>query len=82
MGVDLSAFDELSDEDRSHITDIFHKEIVPKLIRHHARSGNLGCEFAGERYKNWIVQFQSLGSDFEIVDFEYDEEGDSLDLDL
>ena len=32
--------------------------------------------------KNWILQFRSFGSDFEIVEFEYDKEGDVLDLDL
>ena len=55
---------------------------MPRLIRNGARMGNLNCEFAGERFKNWNVQFKSVGSDFEIVEFEYDEEGDGIDLDL
>ena len=29
-----------------------------------------------------MIQFRSVGSFFEIVDFEYDEEGEGLDLDL
>ena len=51
-------------------------------MRYGARMGNLNCEFAGERFKNWNIQFKSIGSDFEIVEFEYDEEGDGIDLDL
>lgn len=73
---------ELDEEDMAHIREIFHEDMVPKLIKYDARLGNLSCEFAGEQYKNWILQFQSAGSGFEIVEFEYDEEGDVLDLDL
>ena len=73
---------ELDEEDLAHIREIFYEDMVPKLIKYDARLGNLSCEFAGEQYKNWILQFQSKGSDFEIVEFEYDEEGDNIDLDL
>jgi hypothetical protein len=73
---------DLTDEDQEHIRAVFHQELVPKLMRHGARNGTLNCEFAGEAYKNWNIQFRSAGSDFEIVEFEYDEEGDSFDLDL
>ncbi len=74
--------DELGDDDREYIREIFHEEVVPRLMRYGARLGNLNCEFAGERFKNWNIQFKSIGSDFEIVEFEYDEEGDGIDLDL
>ena len=74
--------DELDDEDKAHITDIFFEVMVPKLTKCHARLGILSCEFAGEKYKNWCLQFKSVGSGFDIVEFEYDEEGDSIDLDL
>ena len=73
---------ELSDEDRGYIRERFHEEVVPKLNKLSARLGTLNCEFAGERYKNWTLQFKSRGNDFEIVDFEYDEEGAGIDLDM
>ena len=73
---------ELSDEDQGHIRTLFHEEVVPKLIKLDARLGTLSCEFAGEQYKNWTLQFESVGNDFEIVDFEYDEDGAGIDLDV
>ena len=73
---------ELDDDDRDHIRAAFHEEVVPKLTTLGARLGNLSCEFAGEEYKNWTIQFRSAGSDFEIVEFEYDEEAEGLSLDL
>lgn len=73
---------ELSDEDRDHIRTVFHEDVVPRLIKLEARLGTLSCAFAGEQYKNWTVQFKSVGDDFEIVEFDYDEDGDNLDLDL
>ncbi|MBN2061732.1 MAG: hypothetical protein JW882_15075 [Deltaproteobacteria bacterium] len=73
---------ELDDDDRIRIRDIFNNEINPKLQRAGARMGSLNCEFAGERYKNWNIIFRSVGSDFEISDFEYDEKGSGIDLDL
>ena len=74
--------DELDDDDKAYISDVFFEHIVPKLIKCDARLGNLSCEFAGEKYKNWMIQFQSKGSGFDIVEFEYDEDGESIDLDL
>jgi len=73
---------ELDDEDRFHITEIFLREISPKLGRLGARMGTLNCEFAGKQYKNWNIQFKSAGSDFNIVDFIYDEDSAGIDLDL
>jgi hypothetical protein len=74
--------EELDDDCRAHIRMVFHDEVVPKLQRLDARLGNLECSFAGQRYRNWVLQFKSIGSDFEIVDFEYDADADSMDLDL
>jgi len=74
--------DDLDDEDKAHITEAFFEHMVPKLIRCDARLGNLSCEFAGEKYKNWMIRFQSRGADFDIVEFEYDEDAESIDLDL
>ncbi|MFC1869230.1 hypothetical protein ACFL0H_14020 [Thermodesulfobacteriota bacterium] len=73
---------ELDDDDRGYITDLFFEEIVPKLRRLDARIGMLNCDFAGEKYKNWSIRFRSAGSEFDIVEFEYDEEGAGIDLDL
>jgi len=72
----------LSDEDQEHIRARFHEDVVPKLSKLGARLGTLNCGFAGEQYENWTVQFKSMGDDFEIVEFEYDEDGDHLDLDV
>lgn len=73
---------ELDELDRACISEVFHAEIVPRLMKRNARSGNLGCGFAGEKYRRWMLRFRSAGSGFEIVEFEYDREGDVLDLDL
>jgi hypothetical protein len=73
---------ELSDEDQGHIRTVFHEEVVPKLMKLGARLGSLSCEFAGAQFKNWTIQFKSVGDDFEIVDFEYDKEGAGIDLDV
>ena len=73
---------ELDDEAQEQIRTTFQDEVVPKLKRLDARQGMIACSFAGEKYRNWVVQFKSVGSDFEIVDFEYDEDADSIDLDL
>ncbi len=73
---------ELSDEEKHHLREVFFDKVVPKLIRHHARSGMVSCEFAGSEYRSWQIRFRSSGSGFDIVDFEYDEEGAGLDLDL
>ena len=73
---------ELDDDDRIHITDLFFDEVVPKLRRLDARLGTVNCGFAGSRYVNWVIHFRSAGSGFDIVNFEYDEEGAGTDLDL
>jgi hypothetical protein len=73
---------DLSDDDQAHIRTRFHEEVVPKLVKLDARLGTLSCEFAGEQFKNWMIQFKSVGDDFEIVDFEYEEDGTGIDLDV
>ncbi len=73
---------ELSDDDQAHIRTVFHEEVVPKLVKLGARLGTLSCEFAGEQFRNWTVRFRSVGNDLEIVEFEYDEDGAELDLDV
>jgi hypothetical protein len=74
--------DSLTDEEKSEIRQIFSEEIVPKLKKLDARLGNISCEFAGPQYANWMIQFRSRGAEFEIADFEYDETGAGIDLDL
>ncbi|NQT55403.1 MAG: hypothetical protein HQ551_04170 [Desulfobacteraceae bacterium] len=73
---------ELDEYDKAHINEVFLEDMVGKLRKLDARVGSLNCGFAGEGYKNWIIYFRSKGSDFEIVDFEYDEDSCGLDLDL
>jgi hypothetical protein len=72
----------LTDEDEDHLRRMFHQEIVPRLVKLHARVGNICCEFAGPEYRNWIIRFTSRGKDFEIVGFEYDEDCVGIDLDV
>ncbi|MCF8082008.1 MAG: hypothetical protein K9M96_02870 [Deltaproteobacteria bacterium] len=71
---------ELSDADRMHIAAVFHEEIAPRLTFMAARNGNLNCAFAGPEYENWVVEFRSVASGFEIVEFEYDEESRLVNL--
>ncbi len=71
---------ELDDEDKIHIREVFHEDVVPRLMRMDARIGNISCEFAGEHYKNWIIAFRSTRRGFEIVDFEFDEDARGIDL--
>lgn len=73
---------QLGEEDEAHIRDLFHREIAPKLVRLQARNGVLGCDFAGPRFSHWQIHFRSRGGSFDIVEFEYDEEGCGIDLDL
>ena len=73
---------ELDEEDEDHIRAVFDDEVVPKLAKHSARLGTLSCGFAGKDYEHWTIEFRSMGDDFKIVSFEYDEEADGLDLDL
>ena len=81
-GKQIGSSTELSHEDQGHIRTIFHEEVAPKLLKLGARLGTLSCEFAGEQFKNWMIQFKSVGTDFEIVDFEYEEDGTGIDLDV
>jgi hypothetical protein len=74
--------DELTDDEKSEIQQLFSEEIVPKLKKLDARLGTISCEFAGPQYAKWMVQFRSRGDEFEIVDFEFDERGAGMDLDL
>jgi hypothetical protein len=74
--------DELTDDEKSEIQQLFSDEIVPKLKKLDARLGTISCEFAGPQYAKWMVQFRSRGDEFEIVDFEFDERGAGMDLDL
>ncbi len=73
---------ELDDEDKVYINEIFLDEVVAKLQKMDARIGTLNCNFAGDQYRNWNILFRSKGPGFEIVDFEYDEDSDGIDLDL
>ena len=74
--------DGLTDEEISAIQQLFSEEIVPKLKKLDARLGMISCEFAGPQYAKWMIQFRSRGNEFQIVDFEYDEMGAGMDLDL
>jgi hypothetical protein len=64
----------LTEDDKMHILQVFDEDVVPRLMRMDARIGNLNCEFAGKKYGNWVVEFKSNQSGFEIVGFEYDED--------
>ncbi len=59
---------------------VFQEDVVPRLMRMGARTGNIGCEFAGAAYQNWILQFRSSPSGFDITGFEYDEVARAIDL--
>jgi len=72
----------LTDEEKSEIQDLFIEAMVPKLKKLDARLGTISCEFAGPQYANWMIRFRSRGEEFEIVDFEYDEKGAGIDLDV
>ena len=70
----------LDEDDKLHITDVFHGEVAARLLRMDARIGNICCEFAGSQYRNWILEFKSSRWGLEIVDFEYDKDARSFDL--
>ena len=73
---------ELNGNDKIQITELFEEIVMPKLIKLDARVGTINCGFAGEKYQNWNISFKSIGSDLIITEFEYDEEGFSVDFDL
>jgi len=70
----------LAEDDRMHILQVFDEDVVPRLMRMDARIGNLNCAFAGKEYRNWVVEFKTNRSGFEIVDFEYDETSRTIPL--
>jgi hypothetical protein len=72
----------LTMDERMHIMDRFHQEIVPKLEKLHARLGTVNCDFAGEQFEKWSIRFRSSGSGFQVEDLEYDEDACGLELDL
>ena len=72
---------ELDDEDKIHITEVFFEDVVAKLAKMQARTGTLNCDFAGEQYGSWNIHFKSTRLGFDIVDFEYDKESRSFNLD-
>ncbi len=78
----LEYLHDLDDDEKIFLSELFHEEIVPKLIRLGARLGTINCSFAGDKYQKWNICFKSIGSDFMISDFEFDEDGASIDLDL
>ncbi len=73
---------ELTDEDKEHIAAVFAEGVESKLQGLHARRGILNCDFAGERFRHWNIRFESAGSGFRIVDYEFDEKARGLDLGL
>lgn len=78
----LKGLSDLDDNEKIFLGEIFHEKIVPKLIKLGARLGTINCSFAGEKYQKWNISFKSIGSDFMISEFEFDEDGASIDLDL
>jgi hypothetical protein len=78
----IHELEELTDEDKFRIMMTFSEEIVPKLRKLGARIGNVDCRFAGPQYRHWLVHFQSKKDGYQITEFEYDPNSDTLDLDL
>ncbi|RLB13043.1 MAG: hypothetical protein DRG82_16395 [Deltaproteobacteria bacterium] len=72
--------EELTEDDKFEIMTAFSENVVPKLKKLNARIGTLNCAFAGPRFKNWLVHFREKRSDFEITEFEYDENSRDMDL--
>ena len=70
---------ELDEEEKAFISDLFFEKMAPKLKKLNARIGAIPCDFAGNKYKNWLIHFRSLGDGFEVVDFEYDQEARPID---
>jgi hypothetical protein len=73
---------DLDEDEKIFLSEFFQDKIVPKLLKLGARLGTINCSFAGDKYQKWNIIFKSIGSDFMISDFEYDEDGASIDLDL
>jgi hypothetical protein len=76
----LEAKARLDGDDTMFLMERFLDEIAPKLRKRDARVGMVNCAFAGKEYRKWNIRFRSAGSDFEIVDFEYDEDAREVSL--
>jgi len=76
----IAMTEELTEDEKFQIMTAFSEEVVPKLKKLNARIGALNCAFAGPRYSNWLIHFRETRSDFEITEFEYDENSRDLDL--
>ena len=73
---------ELDPDDKALISELFQETVVERLKKLHARSGVVTCAFAGPKYKNWLLQFRSAGSGFEVVAFRFDATAEEIGLDL
>jgi hypothetical protein len=73
---------ELDLDDTILISELFQDRVVERLKKLHARSGVVTCSFAGPKYKNWLLEFRSAGSGFEVVGFRFDERAEEMGLDL
>ena len=82
MNTETEALLELGDDDKEFIQAIFYEAIVPKLDKLHARLGTLNCDFAGKQFRNWCISFRAKGYGYDVVSFEFDEDGTGIDLDL
>jgi hypothetical protein len=71
---------DIDENDKAFIAEVFAEKMIPKLRFLNARIGTLNCEFAGKQYGNWLVHFRSSGDDFRIVEYEYDPDTSGLDL--
>ncbi len=78
--MDMDLGPELDEEDKAVIRDIFLEKVVPKLQRLGARTGTIACDFAGDKFQNWLIHFRSFRKDFDIVEFEYDPEARTINL--
>ncbi|MBW1730470.1 MAG: hypothetical protein JRH08_02895 [Deltaproteobacteria bacterium] len=75
----MDSFIELDEEEKAFISDVFFEKMAPKLKKLNARIGAIPCDFAGNKYKNWLIHFRSSGNGFEVVDFEYDPDARPID---
>ena len=78
----MSSHPQLNEDQQAHLQTVFHERVAPRLEKLGARTGSIGCAFAGKAFHNWSVVFRARASGFEILGFEYDETGADFDLDL
>jgi hypothetical protein len=71
---------ELSLKDETLLMEVFYEKVVPKLQKLQARNGIINCRFIGEHFRHWNIVFKTMGSEFKIVDFEFDENADGMSL--